>query len=314
MLVKDIISEMADTNKPLVSAHLADLSLISTANLKIFKEVWKTIDTKRRQEIITRLIELSIDSVELNFNNIYKSVLTDPDADIRGDAIDGLWENEDPAIIPLFIDLLTKDASEKVQALAAIALGRFALMAELGSIGPRFGTLVGHVLLSVVNDKAKPIEVRRRALEAVAPLSTEQTKFTIKNSYESHDERLSISAVYAMGRNCDQWWLPTLVKELKNPDAEMRYEAAASIGEIGDAETVQHLLPLTEDPDIDVRLSAIQALGKLGGNEAKQHLLKYADDPNEAIRDAIEEALNEISSQDDMTIFDMSPPQEEHED
>ncbi|MDD5289240.1 MAG: HEAT repeat domain-containing protein [Dehalococcoidales bacterium] len=314
MLVKDIINEMADTGKALVNSHLADLSQISPANLKYFTEVWKTIELKRRREIITRLAELITDSVELNFDTIFKSCLTDPDADIRSEAINGLWENEDPSLISSFIDLLNKDPSEKVQASAALALGRFALMAELGSIRPRYGVLIGQVLLAVTEDKSKSIEVRRRALEAVAPLSTEQIKLAIRKSYESRDERLAISAVYAMGRNCDTNWLPTVLKELNNHDAEMRYEAVCAIGEIGDEDTIQHLLPLTDDTDIDVRMAAVQALGKIGGNEAKQHLQKNANDPNEAVREAIEQALNEISIQDDMTIFQMAPPPGEHED
>ena len=209
--------------------------------------------------------------------------------------------------------MLNNDPSEKVQAAAALALGRFALMAELGSISPKYGDLVGHVLLTVTADKNKPIEVRRRALEAVAPLSTEQVKTAIKTAYESHDERLAISAVYAMGRNCDSKWLPFLLKELKSSDAEMRYEAVAACGEIGDEDIVQYLLPVANDPDIDVRMAVMQALGKIGGNEAKQFLQKNAGDPNEAVREAIEQALNEISIQDDMTIFQMAPQPEQHE-
>ena len=79
MLVKDIIKEMADTEKPLVNTHLADLSQLSGANVKEFAQVWKTIELKRRREIINRLTELSTDSVELNFDNVFINCLTDPD-------------------------------------------------------------------------------------------------------------------------------------------------------------------------------------------------------------------------------------------
>ena len=313
MYVKDIIVEMADTNKPLVNTHLADLTQLSLANVKDFAQVWKTIELKRRREIITRLNELITDSIELNFDSIFKTCLADPDPDIRSEAINGLWENENPSVISLFIDILTNDPSEKVEATAALALGRFALMAELGSITPKYGNVVGHVLLSVTGDKSKSIEVRRRALEAVATLSTEQVKTAIKTAYESNDERLAISAVYAMGRNCNSKWLPFLLKELKSSDAEMRYEAAVALGEIGNEDIVQYLLPVANDSDIDVRLAVMQALGKIGGNEAKQFLQKNAGDPNEAVRDAIEQALNEISIQDDMTIFQMEPQPGNHE-
>ena len=313
MLVKDIITEMADTSKPLVNTHLADLTQLSPANVKDFAQGWKTIELKRRREIVTRLIELITDSIELNFDSIFKTCLADPDEDVKSEAINGLWENENPSLISIFIDMLTTDPSEKVQAAAALALGRFALMAELRSITPKYGNLVGQVLLSVTGDKSKSIEVRRRALEAVATLSTEQVRTAIKTAYESNDERLAISAVYAMGRSCDSKWLPFLLKELKSSDAEMRYEAVGALGEIGNEDIVQYLLPIANDTDIDVRMAVMQALGKIGGNEAKQFLQKNADDSNEAVRDAIEQALNEISIQDDMTIFQMEPQPGNHE-
>jgi HEAT repeat protein len=313
LLVKDIIAEMADISKPLVNTHLADLTQLSPANLKEFAQVWKTIELKRRHEILTRLSELITDSIELNFDSIFKTCLTDPDDDVRSEAINGLWENENPALISNYIDMLTTDTSEKVQAAAALALGRFALMAELGSISPKYGNVVGHVLLSVTGDKSKPIEVRRRALEAVAPLSTELVRTAIKTAYESNDDRLMISAIYAMGRNCESKWLPFLLKELKSNDAEMRFEAVGALGEIGNEDIVQYLMPVANDTDIDVRMAVMQALGKIGGNEAKQFLLKNAGDPNEAVRDAIEQALNEISIQDDMTLFQMEPQPENHE-
>jgi HEAT repeat protein len=313
LLVKDIIAEMADTNKGLVNSHLANLSQMTSGDVQDYAQVWKTIELKRRREIIIRLIELTTDSVELNFDSIFKSCLNDPDADVRSEAINGLCENEDPSLISSLIDLLNTDPFEKVQVSAAMALGRFALMAELGSISPRYGNLVGNVLLAIASDNSKSIEVRRRALEAVATLSTQQVKAAIKNAYESRDERLAISAVYAMGRNCDLRWLPILIKELNSSDTEMRYEAVCACGEIADEDTIQYLLPITNDTDIDVRLAVIQALGKIGGNEAKQYLQKNANDPNEAVREAIEQALNEISIQNDMTLLQMVPEPGNHE-
>jgi HEAT repeat protein len=304
---------MADTGKALVNTHLTALSDINAADIKNFRQVWKTIEPKRRREIIIRLNELASDSVELNFNNIFLNCLRDPDADVRSEAINGLWENEEPALIPVLIGLLNSDPEEKVQATAALALGRFALMAEINSIAPKYAIQVGQALLDVFNDANKPVEVRRRALEAVSPLTTQQVKTAIKTAYESLDERMKISAVYAMGKNCDTKWMPFLLKELKNSDAEIRYEAVTACGEIGDEDIMQYLIPAANDEDIDVQLAVMQALGKIGGNEAKLFLQKHADEPNEALKDAIETALNEISILDDMTALEITPQPDEHE-
>ena len=313
MIISDVIVEMADTGKALVNTHLAALSDMAAADIKNFRQVWKTIETKRRREIIMRLNELASDSVELNFDNIFLSSLRDPEADVRSEAINGLWENEQPALIPLLIDLLNNDPEEKVQAVAALALGRFALMAEINSISPKYAIQVGQALLDVLNDRNKSVEVRRRALEAVSPLTTEQVKTAIKTAYESLDERLKISAVYAMGKNCDTKWLPFVLKELKNSDAEIRYEAVTACGEIGDEDIMQYLIPAANDEDIDVQMAVIHALGKIGGNEAKLYLQKHADEPNEAVKDAIETALNEISILSDMTVLDIAPQPDTHE-
>ena len=105
---------MADTGKVLVNTHLAALSDMAAPAIKNFRQVWKTIDPKRRREIIIRLNELASDSVELNFDSIFLSCLRDPDGDVRSEAINGLWENEEPALIPLLIDLLNNDPEEKV--------------------------------------------------------------------------------------------------------------------------------------------------------------------------------------------------------
>ncbi len=304
---------MADTGKALVNTHLAALSDMAAADIKNFRQVWKTIETKRRREIIMRLNELASDSVELNFDNIFLSSLRDPEADVRSEAINGLWENEEPALIPVLIDLLNNDPEEKVQATAAQALGRFALMAEINSIAPKYAIQVGQALLDVFNNRNKSVEVRRRALEAVSPLTTEQVKTAIKTAYESLDERLKISAVYAMGKNCDTKWLPFVLKELKNSDAEIRYEAVTACGEIGDEDIMQYLIPAVNDEDIDVQVAVIQALGKIGGNEAKLYLQKHADEPNEAVKDAIETALKEISILGDMTVLDIAPQPDKHE-
>ena len=304
---------MADTGKALVNTHLAALSDMPAADIKNFRQVWKNIETKRRREIIIRLNELASDSVELNFDNIFLSSIRDPEADVRSEAINGLWENEQPALIPLLIDLLNNDPEEKVQATAAQALGRFALMAEINSIAPKYAIQVGQALLDVFNGRNKSVEVRRRALEAVSPLTTEQVKTAIKTAYESLDERLKISAVYAMGKNCDTKWLPFVLKELKNSDAEIRYEAVTACGEIGDEDIMQYLIPAANDEDIDVQMAVIHALGKIGGNEAKLYLQKHADEPNEAVKDAIETALNEISILSDMTVFDIAPQSDKHE-
>ncbi len=311
--MKNLLAEIADSSKTLKSGHLADLSQLSAADLPLLKQYWSGINTERRRQILARLVELAHDNVELGFDVLFKFALRDSDAEVRVHAIEGLWESEDPALVQVLINMLEQDPSDKVQAAAAVALGRFALMVELGAIRPEYGEKICKSLLATLENETKTTEVRKRALESVAPISITEVKAAIRKAYESRDERFMVGALYAMGRTCDENWLPVLFRELANADAEIRYEAAGACGEIGNEDAVFHLAEIIHDPDIEVRLAVIQALGKIGGNEAKKVLQREADDSNEVIKEAVNQALSEIAAQQDLTLFTMRNIRGQHD-
>jgi len=306
--LKDIIKEITDQDKPLVNTHLAGLSQATAADVPSIRAAWRAMELKRRRQVITRLVDLARDSVELTFDPVYKIALLDPDAEVRTAAIDGLWENENPTLIKTYIRLMESDPSADVQAAAASALGKFAVLAECGQIRHDYGKTLGAALLAIINDGSRPVEIRRRALESVAPLSLPAAREAINKAYDSRDERFVISAIYAMGRTCDEAWLPILFKEMDNPNAEIRYEAAGALGEIGDESALARLIEHTRDPDIEVRLAVVQALAKIGGKDAKRALERIGRDPDEAVRQAIEEAISEIETMEDMTLMEMDVP------
>ena len=162
-----------------------------------------------------------------------------------------------------------------------------------------FGALSKEILWAVINDQAKPVEVKCRALEAAAPLSLSQMKKAIAQAYQSGNNKIKISALFAMGKSCNTSWLPILLKELSNTDTEIRYEAAGACGELGEEEAASYLCDMVGDPDIDVRLAAIQSLGKIGGPEAKGCLEKCLNHPNEAMQEAARQALSQLEAEED---------------
>jgi HEAT repeat protein len=161
--------------------------------------------------------------------------------------------------------------------------------------------MLSRALLGVYRDDDTPVDIRRRALEAVAPLSLPEVRRAIMAAYHSDDFKLKVSAVYAMGKNCHPDWLDILLEEMDSDDPELRYEAAVASGELGEEPSVPRLIELTEDDDPDVRLAALQALGKIGGSEAREHLELHLEDPSEAVRQVAEQALNEIEMIDEPT-------------
>jgi HEAT repeat protein len=301
--IEEIIADLVNLDKPLLNSRLAQLSNLNSEELRLLEKTWDSIELKQQRQIMHRLVELAEDNFELNFDDIFKGRLKDKDAEVQSTAIEGLWESEDTSLIDPLINLLEQHSSEKVQATAANALGKFALLAELRKLRPSHKSKISQALLTAINDKSKPLEVKRRALEAAAPLSLPQIKKAITEAYHSGNRQLKISALFAMGRSCSLSWLPILLKELTSVDAETRYEAAVACGELGEKEAVPYLIELVADPDIEVQLAAIKALGKIGAPEAKNCLEQCLDSPNEVIQQAAEQALYELEAGEDLLSF-----------
>lgn len=294
--IDDIIAQLADNDQPLLSSKLAELSNLSKEALTHFQLVWETIDPVRQRQIVGRLVELAEDNLVLNFDDIFKSCLQDEDIEVQCQAIEGLWDNEETSLINPLLKMLEEGDSEKVKAAAATALGKYTLLAEHNKLRADHAAVIQEALLKVIADNSRPTEVRRRALEAASPLSIPQVRISIREAHESDNIALKISAIYAMGKNCDPSWLPILLEELTNPDAEIRYEAAVACGELEDEAAVPHLIELTDDPDSDVVMVTIQALGKIGGTMAGEHLEQCLGNTTEAVRQMVEQTLSEMAT------------------
>jgi HEAT repeat protein len=297
--IKQIIDDLADPGKPVLHTELADLSNISSEELAYLTQLWSAIELERRRKIVARLVDLAEENFELNFDSIFKITLRDKDAEVRTKSIEGLWECEETSLISPFIRMLNEDESEIVQAAAAKALRKYAMLAELKKLGPASSARVAQALTDILTDQNKPKEVWRRALEAAAPLSLPQVRDAINLAYKSPDLKTKNSAIYAMGRNCDSAWLPILIKELSNPNPETRYEAAGACGEICDEEAVPQLIKLGLDKDAEVQQAALLALGKIGGVKATAFLQKCLASPDESISETAQQALKQIEAEGD---------------
>jgi len=300
---EETITDLASSDQPLPNSRLVNLSNLNSEEVKLFEQAWDKVKPEVQRKTVYQLAELAEDNVTLNFDSIFRYCLGDTDAEVRSKAIDGLWESEDASLINPLVELLEKDSSPEVQTAAATALGRFALLAESGKLRANYIPRVEQSLIAAIGVKTKSIEVRRCALEAVAPLGRPQVGKAIQEAYESHDAELKISALNAMGKNCDPSWLPILLQETNNPNAEMRYEAAKACGELGEEEAVPYLIELVNDPDTGVALASIQALGKIGGGEAKRYLEQCLDDPEDLVKQAAAQALDELEAEEDPFSF-----------
>ena len=297
--LKETIAELSNSDKPLLYSRLADLSNLNSVELEVWEQAWATIKPERQRQIMSRLIELAEDNVELDFESIFRNRLKDRDAEVQSKAINGLWESGDASLVDPLVHLLGQAGSEQVQAAAAAGLGKFAMLAEHNKLRSSHTDKICQALLTAINDKSKTPEVRLQALAAAAPLSRPRVKEAIANAYQSDDTRIKINAIYAMGKNCDRSWLPILLEELGSDDTATRYEAAVAFGEMGEEAAVPLLIRLTDDADTDVRLAAIKALGEIGSAQAKKHLQHCRENSAEVIRQAAGQALEELAAGED---------------
>jgi HEAT repeat protein len=301
------VAEIFDSSKPVTSSKLVYLSNLSSEELKFLKEIWTNADATRRHQVISQLVHLSEVDFRLDFSSVFAFCLSDPDENIRIQAITGLDGEENYLLITPLLRALKEDDSAKVRAAAATALGKFALLGELDKLPTHYKNKVYTALLYVMDNKSETVEVKRRALEAVSPLNLPRVKELIEQAYHTVDVKLKSSAIYAMGRNCDYAWLNTLMTELNSDETEIRYEAANACGELGAEEAVPYLLKLIKDEDYQVQEAAIKALGQIGGDQAKQALNKLAKNPQPRIREAAKSALEEIQFCEDPLSFQHQP-------
>jgi len=299
MEIEEYLDELSDGSKKLSVSGLQRLSKLDGEERKQFDMRWPGIDVRRRRRIVQELIDLAEDDVELDFDAAFIRGLDDDDAEVRLESVRGLWEHESPGLIGSLVELLEDDEDPAVRAEAALALGRFVLMYELGRLREPHYARAEAGLRNAIEKADESQEVRARAIEAIGARDEPWVRQAIREAYESGTRRLKVSAVQAMGRSAENRWLPLISRELASDEAELRYEAATATGNIGDESIVPQLLPLVMDEDTDVREAAIQSLGEIGGAEAKEALKAMLDSESAAAREAAAAALAVIEFEED---------------
>jgi HEAT repeat protein len=290
-----LLANLTDETEMLSVAKLYLLSGLDKSQVERVRAVWPTIPGDRRKAIIGHLADLSESNFEVDFGSIFRIGLTDSEPEVRVGSIEGLWIEDDVALIKPLVDLMQNDGAEEVRAAAAGSLGRFVLAGELEEIPPARGEAVVDVLREVIEDITETVEVRRRAIEAIGYSSADGVFELIGDAYGDMDDRMRISAVYAMGRSADRRWADLVLGEVESSIPEMRYEAARACGELQNPGALPALKRLLDDPDDQVREASVWAMGQIGGGESRRLLVAILEDEEaEDLHEVAEEALEEL--------------------
>lgn len=314
--LNNIIKEWSDDSKELSIAALYNLSALEKEDVERVRVAWPSIAAERRHVIMRHLADICEANFEVDFGAMFRIGLKDESADVRVDAIDGLWEDLDFGLMNQLIGIMQDDVDERVRSVAAGSLGRFVLAGELEEIPEaRSNTVVENLLDVIYSDE--PIEVRRRALEAVSYSGDERVPPLIEQAYAEPNERWRVSSVFAMGRSADPRWAEQVLRETESLNAEIRFEAARAAGELQLRKSLPILTRLVHnDEDYQVREVAVWSLGQIGGDAAKKVIEEILNDEDSELYDAAEMALDELVmlGGSDLLIFDFELADDDEDD
>jgi HEAT repeat protein len=286
---------ISNADERLNTRYLYALSGMTREQFERFHQMWPTIERDRRRQVISSLVELVEHNFEVNFDPIFLLLMGDEDGEVRAAAIDGLWENEDQALIGPLVHLLRADEAANVRAAAAMALGRFVLLGELEKIDRAPAMLAEEALLKTIRHAKEDLEVRRRAVESISYSGQAGVREIIEAAYYDDDEKMQASALFAMGRSADLYWRELLLQELDSPNPELRFEAARACGELEISLAVPHLSQrVFDDVDREVQEAAVWALGRIGSREARETLEACYESDDEVLSQAAADALDEM--------------------
>ena len=293
--LQDLLSQLGDEIVSLDQPLLVNLSDLNAAELAQFQDAWQGFGPTRRLELLEALVELAEDRIENDYRSIFRWTINDPDPTIRALSIEGLWEDEHPQLIPVMKRLLQGDHDLTVRAGAALALGRFVYLGEIGSIHPDRAEDASQALWEALDSPREDSQVRRRALEGLSASSAPNVTRAIEGALYEDDIQIRIGALYAMGRNADLRWVPYLISELGHIDSEARLEAVRSLGELEARAAVPYIIALIERELVEeVRLAALYALGQIGGSASRKALELASQWDDEATALAAQQALEEL--------------------
>ena len=303
MSLESFLEALAEDTNEVDLGDFFEASGLLPEELVIFARAWFGFTVENQRWIIATMAELTEDSSEGDFSAVFRMCLKDKDEEVLEKAIEGLWEDEDRAIIPGLIQVLHSDKSPQVRAAAAVALGKFPALVQEGKLLAKDGDSILESLMDILKDSRQPLEVVRRSMEAVAPFNTPDIRKFVTRAYKGDELLLKSSSIYAMGRTGEVSLLPVIIKELQNAEPSIRYESAHACAELGDEDAVPHLVALLDDDDYQVQLAGISALGKIGGPLAKKVLVNCVKDGDAVLEDAARSELENIEFLEDPMAF-----------
>jgi HEAT repeat protein len=313
--IQKAISELMDGGPDLSRRTLQEFSDIDQASLDALREVWPGIAAERKRKLLEGLESLSEEDTLVSFDDFARSLLTDPDPQVRMRALRLLDESDDTKLIKPFMKMLMDDPDSETRAEAATALGKFVELGELEEIPDDFRRQVEDALLEKANSDDQVL-VRRNALEALGFSSRPEVITLIESSFRRENPDWQASALFAMGRSFDERWEEPVLSRMLDVNPLVRLAAVEAAGELRLASARTMLFRVLEEEEEDeITSAAIWSLSQIGGEDVRlyiENLLDLADEDEDV--EFLEEALDNVEFTDELNHFDLlsiDPDEEE---
>lgn len=302
-----VVDALLDEGKTFPRHHLYQFSDIEPSQLETLLNIWPRLTPTRKQALLANLDDLAAEDTLLCFDDLGRSLLVDPDPQVRILAMNLLSECEDVKLVPAFLDILGHDEDAAVRAAAATTLGLFVELGELEEISVRTRRQVEDALLGLVNGDDRPV-VRLRALESLGYSSRPEIPVLLESAYAREDPEWVASALFAMGRSIDDRWQEQVIHMLFSENQCVRVAAVQAAGELALASARPLLLSMLDgEEDDDVFSAAIWSLSQIGGEDVRTYLENLLDRVGDDDEQAgfIEAALENLAFTEDLNRFEM---------
>ncbi|CAG0995311.1 hypothetical protein ANAEL_02551 [Anaerolineales bacterium] len=312
---QDVLDTLLDSKKPISQGHLKLYSDLDPESLRLFSNVWTNVPPKRKLLLLDKLVEHFDKDTLVSYEEIGKSLLDDPDAEVRARAIRLLIESEDPKLVGKILGIYLADAESAPRMEALNVLGEFLLLGEYEKISEDLERKIEDALISVIRDEGNA-DLRRRSLEILGFSSRMEIPTLIESAFERSDPAWVSSALRAMGHSQDERWNEDVIGKLLDEETPVKAAAVEAAGALGIQESVPVLIQLLDDEeeDEDVAAAAIWSLSQIGGDEARTYLVGLADQTeDEELSDLLEEAIENLDFAEELNKFDLFSFEDEDE-
>lgn len=206
--------------------------------------------------------------------------MKDADPKIRTQAACALGEVGNASVVPILLASLNFDEVPEVRQNAAEALGKL-------------GDQSAHnQMLRILKDESEEENVRAAIAKALGKMGTFADIPALVTLLRDRCNIIRIQSAFALGKLKDPVAANALQHLVKaDPDPHVREAATQSLGDIGDKRCSDTIIKALKDKNANVRAAAATSLAKLNIIEAIDHLNQAREDTDDYVRSQVTKAL-----------------------